>query len=198
MKTFKTPKGTELPLMDIKGKDYLQVQHRVMWFRESHPDWGIETEIVASGPGHTLFKATIKDEKGRILATAHKYEDKQGFADHNEKSETSAIGRALALVGYGTQFAVEMEEGERIVDSPVAPRGFEYSAAPVGNPADYVVPFGKKYKGMKLSEIGSWELESYVNFLRESSAKEGKEPGAQAKELISMVAAYLDGEDKSL
>jgi hypothetical protein len=40
-----------------------------------------------------------------------------------EKAETGAIGRALALIGYGTQFAPEMDEEDRIVDSPVIPVG---------------------------------------------------------------------------
>lgn len=118
--TFRTKKGTELPLLNLRGKDYLQVAHRLVWFREEHPDWSIETEIVENKPEATLSKATIKDEKGRILATAHKFEDKKGFADHREKSETGAIGRALALLGYGTQFcADELDEGERLADAPV-------------------------------------------------------------------------------
>ena len=41
------------------------------------------------------------------------------FADYLEKAETRAVGRALAMCGYGTQFAPELEERERIVDSPV-------------------------------------------------------------------------------
>ena len=44
-KTFKTPKGTELPLLDLRGKDYLMVAHRLVWFREEHSDWTIETEV---------------------------------------------------------------------------------------------------------------------------------------------------------
>ncbi len=36
---------------------------------------------------------------------------------------TGSIGRALAAAGYGTQFAPELEEGERLADSPQAPRG---------------------------------------------------------------------------
>ncbi|HTD18454.1 MAG TPA: hypothetical protein VK667_02885, partial [Ktedonobacteraceae bacterium] len=36
-----------------------------------------------------------------------------------EKAETGAIGRALAALGYGTQFAPELNEEHRIVDSPV-------------------------------------------------------------------------------
>ena len=119
--TITTKKGTELPLLDLRGKPYLQVAHRLVWFREEHPDWTIETEIVKSAPGAALLKATIKTPEARILATAHKMETKQGFADYLEKAETGAIGRALALCGYGTQFEPEMDEGERLADSPINP-----------------------------------------------------------------------------
>lgn len=121
MKTFKTPKGTELPLLNLKGKDYLQAQHRVLWFREEKPEWGIETEIISHSPDHTLARATIRNEAGRIMAQATKEETRQGFPDHCEKAETGSIARALALCGYGTQFAQEFEEGERLADSPSPP-----------------------------------------------------------------------------
>lgn len=116
---MKTIKGTELTIIQLKGKNYLPVQQRVLWFREEHPDWGIETECVEQSDKHTKFKAMIKNEAGRIIATAHQREDFADFKDHYAKAETAAIGRALALCGYGTQFAVELEEGERIVDAPV-------------------------------------------------------------------------------
>lgn len=119
MKTFKTKEGTELPLLDLRGKDYLEVRYRLVWFREEHPDWAIETEFVGITTTSCLAKATIKDSAGRIVATGHKAEDQKGFFDFLEKSETGAIGRALALVGYGTQFcADELDEGQRIVDAP--------------------------------------------------------------------------------
>lgn len=122
MKMFKTPKGTELFLINLRGKDYLEVKYRLVWFREEKPDWSIETELVDKQDNVTVAKAVIKDPSGKIMAMAHKREDTKGFADHLEKSETSAIGRALALLGYGTQFcADELDEGERIVDAPAEP-----------------------------------------------------------------------------
>lgn len=119
MKHFKTPKGTELPLMDIKGKDYLQVAHRLVWFREDHPDWTILTDYVELGQDHAICRATIKAGE-TMVSTGHKYEDKKGFSDFIEKAETGSIGRALAHCGYGTQFAPELEEGERLADAPVS------------------------------------------------------------------------------
>ena len=118
---MKTPKGTELPLANIKGKPYLQVAHRLVWFREEHPTWGIETFAASITETSARFQGIIKDEAGRVIAMATKQEDKAGFFDFVEKAETGAIGRALALCGYGTQFAPELEEGERLVDSPIQP-----------------------------------------------------------------------------
>lgn len=110
-------------LIHLKGKPYLPAQARVLWFRDECPitdGWGIRTERIAGGreEKYSTYKATITDAEGRVLATATKTEDVQGFADWDEKAETGSIGRALALCGYGTQFATELDEGDRVVDSP--------------------------------------------------------------------------------
>lgn len=111
-------------LTDIKGKDYLEVKWRLVWFRQDHPlesGWGIRTvgEIVTDD--RAVYRAQIVSPEGAIIAEGTKSETPTGFADYIEKAETGAIGRALAICGYGTQFCgAELEEGERIVDSPVA------------------------------------------------------------------------------
>lgn len=124
MKEFKTSKGTILQVSDIKGQDYMRVHQRLVWFREEHPDWTIETAPTEyDTPDSATFKTTIKDEKGRVIATAHKTETKQGFADYLEKAETGSVGRALLFCGYGTAFcSYELNEEERIVDTPVEPK----------------------------------------------------------------------------
>jgi len=124
MKTYKTAKGSELPLLNLRGKDYLEVKYRIVWFRQEHPDWTIETEYHTITNDAALAKAFIKNAEGRVICTSHKFENAKGFPDFLEKAETGAIGRALALIGYGTQFcADEFDEGKRIVDSPVTPKG---------------------------------------------------------------------------
>lgn len=106
-------------LVKLKGKEYLEVKWRLVWFRGECPGWGITTEKIQDDGQMAEYKATITDPEGRIVATGHKQECKADFGDFREKAETGAVGRALGMLGYGTQFAPEFEEGERIVDAPV-------------------------------------------------------------------------------
>lgn len=135
-------------LMMLKSKEgpkeYLPVQYRLVWFREACPQGTIETEemqidldremeeeafawnaekkrsekVIKRAKGYARFKATVTDGKGG-RATGTKSECAASFPDYIEKAETGAIGRALAALGYGTQFAPEFNEEHRIVDAPV-------------------------------------------------------------------------------
>lgn len=121
-------------LMQLKGKDYLEVKWRLVWFRTDHPaasGWGIITEAEVVTEQAARYRARIVDPEGRVVATGTKTETQKGFPDFVEKAETGSIGRALALLGYGTQFTGdELDEGERIVDSPV-----ERRTPPAGPPS---------------------------------------------------------------
>jgi hypothetical protein len=56
------------------------------------------------------------------MATGYGTEMKADFTDYAERAETRAIGRALALLGFGTQFVgADLTEGEHVADAPVAP-----------------------------------------------------------------------------
>ena len=68
--------------------------------------------------GYARSRAVVTDGKGG-RATATGSECAADFSEYIEKAETKAIGRALAMLGYGTQFAPELNEEHRIVDSPV-------------------------------------------------------------------------------
>lgn len=134
------------------AKDYLPVQWRLVWFRDQCPHGTIDTEeievdldremeedvfvwnsekrrsekVVKRAKGYARYKAIVTDGKGG-RATGTKSEKAASFPDFIEKAETGAIGRALAALGYGTQFAPDLDEAHRIVDSPVdrAPSGYE-------------------------------------------------------------------------
>ena len=107
-------------MMNLKGKDYLQVMWRLVWFREEHPDFGISSVALELTEDHAIFRTVITDASGNPVSCGHGSESKRDFGDFIEKAETKAVGRALAMFGYGTQFAAdELDEGTRIVDSPV-------------------------------------------------------------------------------
>ena len=99
--------------------DYLPVAARIAWFRKDHPYWSIITKVAKWGDKAVVMKAVIKDMLGTVIATARKKETEVGFPDYIEKAETGAIGRALAMCGYGTLQAPEFDERDRPADSPV-------------------------------------------------------------------------------
>lgn len=108
-------------LMNLKGKQYLQVMWRLVWFREERPLWNIDTHLEQLTDTQAVFSAKIYDESGAQKAAGYGSESVKDFKDFIEKAETKAIGRALAMLGYGTQFAPEFDLGEQLVDSPIEP-----------------------------------------------------------------------------
>jgi hypothetical protein len=117
-------------LMQIKGKDYLTVQNRLIWFIRdqralllaglAQTTHVIQTELVEHDreQGWAHFKTYVRDVLGNE-ATMYGSESMRDFPDYIEKASTKSLGRALLLLGYGTAFTDEIEEGERVVDSPV-------------------------------------------------------------------------------
>jgi len=103
--------------------DYLPVAPRIAWFRKEHPDWSIITEAVMLADKAVVMRAIIKNPDDRVIATTQKKETEIGFPDYIEKAETGAIGRALAMCGYGTLQAPEFDEGDRLSDSPIEANG---------------------------------------------------------------------------
>lgn len=121
----KTKSGVELPLMNLKGKAYMLVAHRILWLNEDVERFTITTEYPVLNTTEAVVRATvcIYNKDGALLksSTATKREEKKDFNDFTEKAETGAIGRAVTLLGYGTAFALaDLAEGERIIDAPLA------------------------------------------------------------------------------
>jgi hypothetical protein len=142
------------------------VHQRLVWFREEHPNWSIETEFVTLGDKAATAKATIKDETGKVIATAHKQENTAGFGDFMEKAETGAVGRALLLCGYGTAFAaIDLDEGERIVDTPVEPKKTNTLTVPDDifsvKINDVLLKYNPEFKGLTYKEAAEKNPERF-------------------------------------
>lgn len=100
----------KLKTCDIKGKAYVQVNNRIQAFRELLPDGCIETKLLSVDNGVCIFQALIYDENGKLLATGTAYEKEDSTfinkTSYIENCETSAVGRALGMLGIGIDASV--------------------------------------------------------------------------------------------
>lgn len=120
-------------LISLKGRDYLNVQSRLLWFIRDQRTliaaglatvpYMVQTELVELDreAGWAHFKTTARDVLGNE-SVMYGSESAKDFADYIEKASTKSLGRALLGLGYGTAFAPEMDEGARVVDAPVERR----------------------------------------------------------------------------
>ena len=118
-------------LTNVGGNPYLEVKFRLVWFRDVFPDGQIRTELVRLENKESydrngqifrtalaVFRAEVTTGQGGV-ATGWGSETEADFRDHIEKAESKAIGRALAALGFGTQFSGAEWSGEAGADRPV-------------------------------------------------------------------------------
>jgi len=125
------------------GSYYLPVAARLLWFREEHPDWPVVTKIADGGygAGYVVVQAQVIKPTGEIIATGHKSETKEDFpSGWIEKAETGAIGRALAVAGYGVQYAPELAETEPPAQIPRRPSPSSYRRSAAQMPRQSLRP----------------------------------------------------------
>lgn len=111
-----------LSKVDVKGKPYVEVNKRVLAFRELEPNGSITTEIIDMAEtkvgeivsGIVTMKATVCDGEGRILATGLAQEKESSSyinkTSYIENCETSAVGRALGFIGIGADTSIASAE----------------------------------------------------------------------------------------
>lgn len=95
---------------DVKGKAYAEVNQRIKAFRMVYPNGGIVTDMLSNDGEVCVFRATVYDEQQHVIGTGTAYE-KEGSSYINKTSyiencETSAVGRALGMCGFGIDTAV--------------------------------------------------------------------------------------------
>ena len=99
---------------NIKGKEYAEVNQRIKAFRMVFPDGCICTELISNEDGVCVFKAEVytstKDGINTLLGTGHAYEKESSSfinkTSYIENCETSAVGRALGMCGFGIDTSV--------------------------------------------------------------------------------------------
>lgn len=109
---------------DIKGKDYAEVNQRIKAFRMVYPTGTIMTKIKSNEDGVCVIKAYIYAEDDRLLATGTAYEKENSTfinkTSYIENCETSAIGRALGIAGFGIDTSVaSAEEVQNAIENQI-------------------------------------------------------------------------------
>ena len=120
--------------LDVKGKEYAEVNQRIKAFRMLYPEGTIETEMLSNENGVCIFKASIiiplLDDEGKLvdtylLGTGHAYEKENSTfinkTSYIENCETSAVGRALAMCGIGIDTSIaSAEEVQNAINNQVS------------------------------------------------------------------------------
>lgn len=103
---------------DIKGKAYSEVPQRIKAFRMVYPTGFIISDMISNENGVCIFKTSVgyyaEDESMIVLGTGMAYE-KEGSTFINKTSyiencETSSVGRALGMAGFGIDVSVASAE----------------------------------------------------------------------------------------
>jgi len=136
---------------NIRGKQYVEVNERIKFFRqeEEYKNWTISTEFTHIDSDMCVCKCIIADTNQRVISAGHAHEERSSShinkTSYVENCETSAIGRALAMMGIGidTSIASANEVTDAIAkqndDSDVSPK----TTAPVENIMDKAIAYIK-------------------------------------------------------
>lgn len=138
----------QIKTTDIKGKDYAEVNQRIKAFRMVYPQGSIPTEIVSIDNGVVIMKASVLTDDGRLLATGTAYEKEDSNfinkTSYIENCETSAVGRALGMAGFGIDVSIASAEEVQnaMANQPVTQEEAD----------SYTLTFGK-YTGKTIKEV---------------------------------------------
>ena len=99
---------------NIKGKEYAEVNQRIKAFRMVYPDGFICSSIKSIENGVCVMSAEVgyfnEDGCRKVIGVGHAYEKESSSyinkTSYIENCETSAVGRALGMAGFGIDTSV--------------------------------------------------------------------------------------------
>ena len=102
---------------NIKGKEYAEVNQRIKAFRMVYPEGFIDTNMISCENGVCIIRAEVgffEDGQTHILGAGTAYEKENSTfinkTSYIENCETSAVGRALGMAGFGIDVSVASAE----------------------------------------------------------------------------------------
>ncbi len=195
-----------LQTIQIQGKLYVPVHERIRAFREQHPAWSILNDILLNEGGVVLMCCTIKDEHDRIIATAHASERHDSSYINRtsalENCETSAVGRALGMLGIGVDTALASAEEvtgavQRQEAAAPPPRRSAHPAATAKETAQQQVEEARRLQLVKSVSAAFKQLDEAAQAAIRQQA--GKSIRAMSiDELIALADAIREAQDDPL
>lgn len=171
---------------EIKGHEYAEVNQRIKAFRVIYPKGTIKTSLLSNENGVCIFRTEILDEEGKLLSTGTAYE-KEGSSFINKTSyiencETSAVGRALGMCGFGIDTSVAsaeevenadlQQEAERVIVK-LKVQALEKAIENAGLTKKQVDSVINKFNYQNIKEIKNKDYGEVVNRLRAIKGENG-------------------------
>lgn len=117
----------------------------------------------------------------------------EALANAMMKAETKAKRRVtLSICGLGMLDETEVESiPQARTVSAEEPLALQQSDDAEPSLGDFICRIGKKYRDMKLSDIGENDLDNYANWLSGEIQKKGRDPHSDEKDFLDHAFAYL-------
>lgn len=195
----------QIKTTNIKGKEYAEVNQRIKAFRMLYPSGVIKTELIRDENGECIFKAQvgyyINSENINWLGTGYaKEKEDSSFINKTsyiENCETSAVGRALGMAGFGID--VSVASAEEVLNA------IENQKITKEDAEKYTLTFGK-YKGKTIKEVyeqdkgyiewwlGNTDKEDIKEMIKLTTGLEIPSPEDQKRilEMMSIILGLVD------
>ena len=166
--------------------DYIEVKDRVKQLKKDYPDSVIQTDVIELTDTRVTINAFIYlDNEGKKPTTGHSYMNIPGTTSFTrgselENAETSAVGRAIANLGYAIDKSIasrdevqskQVEEGYEAPKSQRPPQQGQY----LGNVN------AKTYSGPDTRPVSQAQVEKYIPGIVRDSGKSEDEVQAMLR-----------------
>jgi hypothetical protein len=167
---------------NIKGKAYVEVSQRILYFRTApeYRGWSMETELISYDDQSCIIRAVAKNPDGKIMAVGHAQEDRSSSminkTSYIENGESSAWGRCLANLGIGIETSIASAEE---VDMAIAKQNLPArpQPAPAPRPAWPPQPQEMRNEAVKADDV----YQKSLDYIRENPSKESFDKVISAK-----------------
>jgi hypothetical protein len=165
---------------NIKGKAYVEVSQRILYFRTApeYRGWSMETELISYDDQSCIIRAVAKNPDGRIMAVGHAQEDRSSSminkTSYIENGESSAWGRCLANLGIGIETSIASYEE---VDMAIAKQNLSARPQPATAPRPAPQPQETRSEAVKADDV----YQKALDYIRENRSKESFDKVMSAK-----------------